>query len=114
MTGLQFMLQLRISCVCSCQPALQMLGMKLLMRWLLGTRSNDSNSATSTLRLFYTIIVHEGDLMERGLINRGEKAQMLLQAGLCMLRLAQLPVYDGCMNHEWFQALALLIVVSGS
>ena len=91
-----------------------MLGMKLLMRWLLGTRSNDSNSATSTLRLFYTIIVHEGDLMERGLINRGEKAQMRLQAGLCMLRLAQLPVYDGCMNHEWFQALALLIVVSGS
>ena len=38
--------------------------MKLLVRWLLGLKSNSNNSATSTLRLLYTVIIHEGDLME--------------------------------------------------
>ena len=48
---------------------LQVLALKLMMRWLLGLKSNENSSGTSTLRLFYTIIVHEGDLMERGQIK---------------------------------------------
>ena len=47
----------------------KMQAMKLLMRWLLGLKSNMNNCCTSTLRLLYTIIVHEGDLMEKGLIK---------------------------------------------
>ena len=47
----------------------QCLALKLMVRWLLGIKSNDANSGTSTLRLLYTIIVHEGDLMEKGLIK---------------------------------------------
>jgi sister-chromatid-cohesion protein PDS5 len=43
--------------------------MKLLVRWLLGLKSNTNNSATSTLRLLYTVIIHEGDLMEKGMIK---------------------------------------------
>ena len=48
---------------------MQVLALKLMMRWLLGIKSNEHSSGTSTLRLLYTIIVHEGDLMERGLIK---------------------------------------------
>ena len=47
----------------------QLQAMKLLMRWLLGLKNNTNNSGTSTLRLLYTVIVHEGDLMERGKIK---------------------------------------------
>ena len=47
----------------------QLQAMKLLMRWLLGLKNNNNNSGTSTLRLLYTVIVHEGDLMERGKIK---------------------------------------------
>ena len=159
-----------------------------MMRWLLGIKSNEHSSGTSTLRLLYTIIVHEGDLMERGLIkyviicsvivvsiiacaaisqchvhghrhthvlsfrclyvqillilhlcctsgvtlccscgacdvttswcsvvlccSKAEMARLRLCAGCCMLKLAQEHVYESCMNLEWFQALALLIVVS--
>ena len=39
-------------------------------------------------------------------------ARLRLRAGCCMLRLAQEHVYESCMNLEWFQALALLSVVS--
>ena len=47
----------------------QVQAMKLLVRWLLGIRSNAQNSGTSTVRLLYTVIIHEGDLMEQGAIK---------------------------------------------
>ncbi|KAL4230738.1 Sister chromatid cohesion protein PDS5 A [Mactra antiquata] len=83
--------------------------MKLLMRWLLGLKSNVNNSCTSTLRLFYTVIVHEGDLMEKGLINKPELARLRLQAGCAILKLAEEPVFADLLQREQFQALALLI-----
>jgi hypothetical protein len=43
--------------------------MKMLVRWLEGLQSNANNSGTSTLRLLYTVIIHEGDLMEKGMIK---------------------------------------------
>ena len=47
----------------------QLLCMKLMVHWLLGVKSNEHNSASSTLRLLYTMIVNKGDLMERGLVG---------------------------------------------
>jgi len=47
----------------------QLQGLKLMVRWLLGLKSNSGNSGTSTLRLLNTLILHDGDLMERGAIK---------------------------------------------
>ncbi|XP_059168056.1 sister chromatid cohesion protein PDS5 homolog A-B-like isoform X2 [Physella acuta] len=83
--------------------------MKLLVRWLLGLKSNTSNSGTSTLRLLYTVIIHDGDLMENGLTNKPELARLRLQAGCCMLKLAEEPCYAEIIVKEQFQALALML-----
>lgn len=83
--------------------------MKLLVRWLLGLKSNTSNSGTSTLRLLYTVIIHDGDLMENGLTNKPELARLRLQAGCCMLKLAEEPCYAEIILKEQFQALALML-----
>ncbi|XP_041360337.1 sister chromatid cohesion protein PDS5 homolog A-B-like isoform X3 [Gigantopelta aegis] len=83
--------------------------MKLLVRWLLGIRSNAQNSGTSTLRLLYTVIIHEGDLMEQGAINKPELARLRLQAGCSLLKLAEETCFAEIIGREQFQALALLI-----
>ena len=49
------------------RPQLQ--GLKMMVRWLLGLKSNSGNSGTSTLRLLTTLILHDGDLMERGAVK---------------------------------------------
>ncbi len=43
--------------------------LKMMVRWLLGIKSNDNNVATSTLRLLSTMLTHDGDLMEKGKIK---------------------------------------------
>lgn len=83
--------------------------MKLLVRWLLGLKSNTSNSGTSTLRLLYVVIIHDGDLMENGLTNKPELSRLRLQAGCCMLKLAEEPCYADIIVKEQFQALALML-----
>lgn len=83
--------------------------MKMLVRWLEGLQSNANNSGTSTLRLLYTVIIHEGDLMEKGMINKPELARLRLQAGCCMLKLAEYKCYGDLITREQFQALALLM-----
>lgn len=42
--------------------------MKMIVRWLLGLK-NASQSAVSTLRLLTTVILHRGDLMEKGHVS---------------------------------------------
>ncbi|KAK2159284.1 hypothetical protein LSH36_155g04017 [Paralvinella palmiformis] len=83
--------------------------LKMVIRWLLGVKSNLNNSASSTLRLLYTLLLHDGDLMERGKINKAEMSRLRLQAGCCMLKLAQEPVYSELVSLEQFQTLALLL-----
>ncbi|GFO14487.1 sister chromatid cohesion protein pds5 homolog b [Plakobranchus ocellatus] len=83
--------------------------MKLLVRWLLGLKSNTGNSGTSTLRLLYVVIIHDGDLMENGLTNKPELSRLRLQAGCCMLKLAEEPCYADIIVKEQFQALALML-----
>ncbi|XP_069130479.1 sister chromatid cohesion protein PDS5 homolog A-like [Argopecten irradians] len=83
--------------------------MKLLVRWLQGIKSNANNSGTSTLRLLFTVIKHEGDLMERGKVNKPELARLRLQAGCCMLKLAEDRCYSELISQDQFQTLALLM-----
>jgi len=87
----------------------KMMAMKLLVRWLLGVKSNTSSSGTSTLRLLYTVILHDGDLMENGYTNKPELARLRLQAGCCMLKLAEEKCYSDIITKEQFQALALML-----
>lgn len=47
-------------CVCC-----QVQAIKLLVRWLLGMKNNQSKSANSTLRLLSAMLVSEGDLTEQ-------------------------------------------------
>ena len=47
----------------------QVQSLKMMVRWLLGLKSNANNSGTSTLRLLHTLMLHEGDLMEHGQIK---------------------------------------------
>ncbi|KAI0216629.1 hypothetical protein LSAT2_031380 [Lamellibrachia satsuma] len=84
-------------------------GLKLMVRWLIGLKSNSGNSGTSTLRLLNTLILHDGDLMERGAINKAEMARLRLQATCCVLKLAQEHCYADLITLEQFQTLALLL-----
>ena len=43
----------------------QVQAIKLLVRWLLGMKNNQSKSANSTLRLLSAMLVSEGDLTEQ-------------------------------------------------
>jgi len=45
-------------------------------------------------------------------ISKGEMARLRLQAGCCMLKLAQEPVYADAIKLEQFQTMALLASVS--
>lgn len=83
-------------------------GLKLMVRWLLGCRTA-GNKASSTFRLLYTMILCEGDLMEQGNINKAEMARLRLQAGCCMLKLAQEPIFADAIRLEQFETMALLV-----
>lgn len=83
-------------------------GMKMIVRWLLGLKTA-SQSAMSTLRLLTTVILHRGDLMEKGHVSRAEKSWLRLTAACCMLKLCQEPNYADVITLEQFQVLSLVI-----
>ena len=43
--------------------------MKMMVRWLLGMGNGAPAALISTLRLMYTMVLHEGDLMEKGKVS---------------------------------------------
>lgn len=45
---------------------LQIQGIKLMVRWLLGVKNNQSKSGNSTLRMLTAILHSDGDLTEQG------------------------------------------------
>lgn len=44
----------------------QIQGIKLMVRWLLGVKNNQSKSGNSTLRMLTAILHSDGDLTEQG------------------------------------------------
>ncbi|GIX88952.1 sister chromatid cohesion protein PDS5 homolog B [Caerostris extrusa] len=83
-------------------------GMKMIVRWLLGLKTA-AQSAVSTLRLLTTVILHRGDLMEKGHVSPAEKSWLRLTAATCMLKLCQEPNYSEVISLEQFQVLAIVI-----
>ncbi|KAF8783022.1 Sister chromatid cohesion protein PDS5 like protein [Argiope bruennichi] len=83
-------------------------GMKMIVRWLLGLKSA-AQSGVSTLRLLTTVILHRGDLMEKGHVSPAERSWLRLTAASCMLKLCQEPNYAEVITQEQFQVLALVI-----
>ncbi|XP_078534440.1 sister chromatid cohesion protein PDS5 homolog A [Lissotriton helveticus] len=82
---------------------------KLLVRWLLGMKNNQSKSANSTLRLLSAMLVSEGDLTEQKRISKSEMSRLRLAAGGAIMKLAQEPCYHEIITPEQFQLCALVI-----
>ncbi|TRY76121.1 hypothetical protein DNTS_010240 [Danionella cerebrum] len=82
---------------------------KLLVRWLLGMKNNQSKSANSTLRLLSAMLVSEGDLTEQKKINKSDMSRLRLAAGSAILKLAQEPCYHDIITPEQFQLCGLVI-----
>ncbi|CAM9528228.1 sister chromatid cohesion protein PDS5 homolog B isoform X1 [Lampetra fluviatilis] len=82
---------------------------KLMVRWLLGMRNNQSKSGTSTLRLLSALIHSDGDLTEQGKISKSDMSRLRLAAGCAMLKLAQEPCYHEIITLEQYQLCALVI-----
>ncbi|XP_054711226.1 sister chromatid cohesion protein PDS5 homolog B-like [Uloborus diversus] len=83
-------------------------GMKVMVRWLTGLKDMVQPSK-STLVLFSTIILNNGDLMERDHNSFLENAWMRLSAACCMLKLCQEPSYIKVISVEQFQILAYVM-----
>uniref|UniRef100_A0A8C4NHP8 PDS5 cohesin associated factor B n=1 Tax=Eptatretus burgeri TaxID=7764 RepID=A0A8C4NHP8_EPTBU len=82
---------------------------KLMVRWLLGMRNNQSKSGTSTLRLLCALIHSDGDLTEQGKISKSDMSRLRLAAGCAMLKLSQEPCYHEIIILEQYQLCALVI-----
>ncbi|XP_072554008.1 sister chromatid cohesion protein PDS5 homolog A-like isoform X2 [Paramormyrops kingsleyae] len=82
---------------------------KLLVRWLLGMKNNQSKSANSTLRLLSAMLVSEGDLTEQKKISKSDMSRLRLAAGGAILKLAQEPCYHDIITPEQFHLCALVI-----
>ncbi|KAL2098229.1 hypothetical protein ACEWY4_007436 [Coilia grayii] len=82
---------------------------KLLVRWLLGMKNNQSKSANSTLRLLSAMLVSEGDLTEQRKISKSDMSRLRLAAGCAIMKLAQEPCYHDIITPEQFQLCALVL-----
>lgn len=60
----------------------QVQAIKLLVRWLLGMKNNQSKSANSTLRLLSAMLVSEGDLTEQKKIRYSQQLFRKTSCGL--------------------------------
>ncbi|XP_031671315.1 sister chromatid cohesion protein PDS5 homolog A-like [Oncorhynchus kisutch] len=87
----------------------QVQAIKLLVRWLLGMKNNQSKSANSTLRLLSAMLVSEGDLTEQKKISKSDMSRLRLAAGGAIMKLAQEPVYHDIITPEQFQLCGLVI-----
>ncbi|KAI1887637.1 hypothetical protein AGOR_G00192360 [Albula goreensis] len=82
---------------------------KLMVRWLLGMKNNQSKSANSTLRLLSAMLVSEGDLTEQKKISKSDMSRLRLAAGSAIMKLAQEPCYHDIITPEQFQLCGLVI-----
>uniref|UniRef100_A0A671MAP9 Sister chromatid cohesion protein PDS5 homolog B-like n=1 Tax=Sinocyclocheilus anshuiensis TaxID=1608454 RepID=A0A671MAP9_9TELE len=84
-------------------------GLKLMVRWLLGVKNNQSKSGNSTLRMLTAILSSDGDLTEQGKMGKPDMSRLRLAAGCAVLRLAQEPCYHEIITLEQYQLCALVI-----
>ncbi|KAI8502919.1 Sister chromatid cohesion protein PDS5 A [Branchiostoma belcheri] len=81
----------------------KIIALKLIVNWLLGMKSNENSSCTSTFRLLHAMIKNRGDLMQKGSVCLPERAHLRLAAGCAVLKLAQERVFSDLLSLEQFQ-----------
>uniref|UniRef100_A0A669BHL1 PDS5 cohesin associated factor B n=1 Tax=Oreochromis niloticus TaxID=8128 RepID=A0A669BHL1_ORENI len=86
-------------------------GIKLMVRWLLGVKNNQSKSGNSTLRMLTAILHSDGDLTEQGKMGKPDMSRLRLAAACALLKLAQEPCYHEIITLEQYQLCALVINV---
>ncbi|KAL4647766.1 hypothetical protein GN956_G8141 [Arapaima gigas] len=84
-------------------------GIKLMVKWLLGVKNNQSKSARSTLKMLMAVLSSNGDLTKQGKMGPADMSRMRLAAGCALLKLAQEPCYHDIITLEQYQRCALLI-----
>lgn len=84
-------------------------GIKLMVRWLLGVKNNQSKSGNSTLRMLTAILHSDGDLTEQGRMGKPDMSRLRLAAACALLKLAQEPCYHEIITLEQYQLCALVI-----
>uniref|UniRef100_A0A8C5BFU9 Sister chromatid cohesion protein PDS5 homolog B n=1 Tax=Gadus morhua TaxID=8049 RepID=A0A8C5BFU9_GADMO len=84
-------------------------GIKLMVRWLLGVKNNQSKSGNSTLRMLTAILHSDGDLTEQGKMGKPDMSRLRLAAACALLKLAQEPCYHEIITLEQYQLCALVI-----
>uniref|UniRef100_A0A3Q2NNN2 PDS5 cohesin associated factor B n=1 Tax=Fundulus heteroclitus TaxID=8078 RepID=A0A3Q2NNN2_FUNHE len=89
--------------------SIQIQGIKLMVRWLLGVKNNQSKSGNSTLRMLTAILHSDGDLTEQGRMGKPDMSRLRLAAACALLKLAQEPCYHEIITLEQYQLCALVI-----
>ncbi|KAM4620738.1 sister chromatid cohesion protein PDS5 homolog B isoform 2-T2 [Polymixia lowei] len=84
-------------------------GIKLMVRWLLGVKNNQSKSGNSTLRMLTAILHSDGDLTEQGKMGKPDMSRLRLAAACALLKLGQEPCYHEIITLEQYQLCALVI-----
>ncbi|CAK8686527.1 unnamed protein product [Clavelina lepadiformis] len=84
-------------------------GMKCMVRWLQGLRSNDCDCCGSTLRLLQHMLHNDGDLMKSGNISKADMSHLRLQAAYCVLKIARVTEFKELFKPDIYQELAMLI-----
>ncbi|XP_074650507.1 sister chromatid cohesion protein PDS5 homolog A-like [Tubulanus polymorphus] len=94
---------------CSSGTRAKLHGIKAIVRWLVGLKSNANGLCTSTMRLLITVINNNGDLMEHGKISKADMAHLRLAAACGIVKLAQEHVYTDIVQLHHFQTVALIL-----
>ncbi|XP_037070380.1 sister chromatid cohesion protein PDS5 homolog A-A-like [Pollicipes pollicipes] len=83
-------------------------GMKLMARWLIGLK-DDVISAQKTFRMLVAFIIHRGDLLEEGRVNKPEAAWLRYAAGAAMLKICEQKGVGDQFTADQFYSLSLLM-----
>ncbi|XP_023681779.2 sister chromatid cohesion protein PDS5 homolog B isoform X1 [Paramormyrops kingsleyae] len=84
-------------------------GIKLMVRWLLGMKNDQSEWANSILKVLMAVMKGGGDLTGVGRLRKLDMSRLRLAAGCGVLKLAQEPCYQEIVTREQYRLCALLI-----
>uniref|UniRef100_A0A914XK15 Uncharacterized protein n=2 Tax=Plectus sambesii TaxID=2011161 RepID=A0A914XK15_9BILA len=91
------------------QCAAKVAGIKFMVRYLVGVKTNDDSMVSKTLKMLSAIVEAKGDIHYDNKISEAEKSYMRLTAGVCVLKLAEEAAFCPLISHEYFQVVAELI-----
>lgn len=87
----------------------KVLGIRLLVSWLVGLKSDFEHYASPVLRLLDAVLAHDGDLQGDDNISAHDRSRLRLASSCGLLKLAQCSHYHELISQSLFQRLALSI-----